>query len=386
MYGMNGSRKKIRIICLIGCALLACLLLAMLLKQKTGPLPGSTGSGLPGSEAGTKEAESTVFSPEAGTETEAEVSEAETSSVPDESTEVPSEEESRSPAETREGFTEEAPELDFLEGLELPAYDGRAYVSLNGGLPFFDTEAVRPDAYEKYYPQDGLGRCTQADAVAGPETMPKEKRGDIGSVKPSGWHTDRYPKELVDGEALYNRCHLLAFALTGENANERNLVTGTRYMNTAGMNAFENMTVDMIRETGLHVRCRVTPIWTGENLVCDGVIMEGWSVEDHGEAICYCVFAYNVQPGIVIDYATGDNRISDEDDPAPEESTEAPLPTLAEDFEGDFVLNIKKKTVHRPDCEGALNMSEKNRKEYSGSYNQLIREGYLPCGSCRPEE
>jgi len=276
-----------------------------------------------------------------------------------------------------------APELDYLKNLEIPEYDGKAYILINDGIPFFDTSDIKPESYEIYYDLDELGRCTLADAVVGQDLMPTEKRGDISSVKPTGWHKSRYPKELVDGESLYNRCHLIAFGMCGETANKYNLVTGTRYFNTKGVNNFENMVIDYVRETNEHVRYRVTPVWTGDNLVCDGEIVEAWSVEDNGEAICFCIYAYNVQPGIVIDYATGDNWLDGES--KPEEivsSVDEELPLLDEDYEGTFILNIKKKKIHTENCPGANDISEKNKEIYTGSYNELIKRGFVPDKAC----
>ena len=192
--------------------------------------------------------------------------------------------------------------------------------------------------------------------------------------------------KFVDGEALFNRCHLIAHYLTGENANPRNLVTGTRYMNTEGMNALENMVGDYIKETGNHVRYRVTPVWTGDNLICDGLLVEAWSVEDDGEDICFCIYAYNVQPGIVIDYRTGDNYAESGETPS---QTDQKEPSYAqyltdEDVIGDYVLNIKKKKFHLPDCQGVEDIAEENRKDYHGSRNELVEDGYVPCGGCKP--
>ena len=277
-----------------------------------------------------------------------------------------------------------APELTWLIDLVIPPYRGKAYEPINGNMPMFDTDNIAPVSYEIYYQLDELGRCTLADAVVGQDIMASGKRGSIGSVKPTGWHTDRY--SFVDGEALYNRCHLIAHYLTGEDANPRNLVTGTRYMNTEGMNALENMVGDYVRETGYHVRYRVTPVWTGDNLVCDGLLVEAWSVEDEGEDICFCIFAYNVQPGVIIDYSDGDNAPEDPSSSAAvtEQAPEYAKYLLDEDVTGTYILNIKKKKFHRPDCKGAADLAEDNREEYTGSRNELVENGYVPCGECKP--
>ena len=203
----------------------------------------------------------------------------------------------------------------------VPAYSGSPYVEINGNTPYFTASELRPDGHETYSNLDSLGRCGVADASVGKETMPTEKRGNIGNVKPTGWHTVKYAG--IDGNYLYNRCHLLAYELTAENANEKNLITGTRYLNIKGMLPFENMIADYVKETGNHVEYRVTPIFVGSELLARGVLMEGQSVEDNGAGIKFCVFAYNVQPGVTIDYATGDSS-------GPEfkgSATPAPIPT-----------------------------------------------------------
>ena len=189
---------------------------------------------------------------------------------------------------------------------DIPEYSGEPYVVLNDNWPDFDVEDLTTEPFEIYSELDSLGRCGVAYAHVCLEIMPTEERGNIGQVKPSGWQTVKY--DFVDGKYLYNRCHLIGYQLAGENAHERNLITGTRYMNVAGMLPFENMVDSYVEETGNHVLYRVTPIFEGNNLVASGVQMEGFSVEDEGEGICFNVFVYNVQPGVVIDYATGNSR------------------------------------------------------------------------------
>ncbi len=188
---------------------------------------------------------------------------------------------------------------------QVPAYSGKPYVVLNGNTPSFQPQELETDAYEYYSDLDSLGRCGYTMACIGRETMPTEDRESISSVKPTGWVQNRY--DFVDGESLYNRCHLIGFQLTGENANKQNLITGTRSLNVEGMLPFENMVADYIKETGNHVLYRVTPIFEGNELVARGVQMEGWSLEDGGEGICFHVYCYNNEPGVVIDYATGEN-------------------------------------------------------------------------------
>lgn len=188
---------------------------------------------------------------------------------------------------------------------DIPEYSGEPYVVLQDNWPDFDAEDMTTEPFEFYSELDGLGRCGAAYANICLEIMPTEERGDIGQVKPSGWQTVKY--DCVDGKYLYNRCHLIGYQLAGENANKQNLITGTRYMNVDGMLPFENMVDDYVEDTENHVLYRVTPIFEGTNLVASGVHMEAFSVEDEGEGICFNVFVYNVQPGITIDYATGDS-------------------------------------------------------------------------------
>ena len=199
------------------------------------------------------------------------------------------------------------PSADSVE--EIPPFSGEAYIAINGNIPFFVEEEYTTESYEYYSELDELGRCGVTEACIGIDIMPTEDRGDIGSVKPSGWKSVKY--DIVDGKYLYNRCHLIGFQLAGENANKKNLITGTRYLNIEGMLPFENMVADYVQETENHVLYRVTPIFEGDDLVAQGVVMEGWSVEDEGEGICFCVFAYNAQPGIEIDYTTGESRLSE---------------------------------------------------------------------------
>ena len=191
---------------------------------------------------------------------------------------------------------------------EIPAFDGKtAYVAINDNVPDFKESELVIESYEKYAPLDALGRCGVAMACVGKDIMPTEERGSIGQVKPSGWHTVKY--DIVDGKYLYNRCHLIGYQLTGENANKQNLITGTRYLNVEGMLPFEDMIADYVKETGNHVLYRVTPVFDGDDLVASGVQMEAISVEDNGEGICFNVYAYNAQPGVSIDYATGESKL-----------------------------------------------------------------------------
>lgn len=191
----------------------------------------------------------------------------------------------------------------------VPAYSQKPYAVINNNIPYFTEADYTTESYEYYSKLDSLGRCGVCMASIGRDLMPSEERGPIGKVRPSGWHTIKY--DNIDGNYLYNRCHLIGYQLTGENANTANLITGTRYLNVQGMLPFEDMTADYIKETGNHVLYRATPVFDGDNLVANGVLLEGYSVEDNGDGICFNVFCYNVQPGIEIDYATGDSSQTD---------------------------------------------------------------------------
>lgn len=258
---------------------------------------------------------------------------------------------------------------------EVPAYSGSPYVELDGNQPGFSLEERTTDSFETYSTLDALGRCGPAYACIGQDLMPTEDRESISSVHPTGWVQAEY--SFVDGGSLYNRCHLIGFQLTGENANEENLITGTRYMNVEGMLPFENMVADYIKETGNHVLYRAIPIFEGENLVASGVVMEAFSVEDEGEGVCFHVYVYNVQPGVEIDYATGESWET-------RDSASSALESQAEEQETDYVLNTSSKKFHLPDCSSVDSMSGKNRQEYHGTREELIAQGYEPCGSCHP--
>ena len=191
--------------------------------------------------------------------------------------------------------------------LNIPDYNGKPYAEVNGNRPFFDNDDITTEVFETYSDLDYLGRCGTAYANICKELMPTEERGEIGMIKPTGWHTVKYP-DIIEDRYLYNRCHLIGYQLSGENANSANLITGTRYFNVEGMLRFENWVAEYVRETNNHVLYRVTPVFDGNDLVAKGVLMEAYSVEDNGAGVEFCVFVYNVQPGIEIDYRTGDSR------------------------------------------------------------------------------
>ena len=264
-----------------------------------------------------------------------------------------------------------------------------AFITLNDNVPYFtDDEKATTKAYEKYSELDSLGRCGVVIACIGRELMPKadEERGSISSVTPSGWEQAKYDTKLIDGGYLYNRAHLIGWQLTAENANERNLITGTRYFNVDGMLPFENLVADYVKETGNHVMYRVTPDFEGNNLVATGVTMEAYSVEDNGDGIQFCVYVYNFQPGILIDYATGKSRLDDGTE-IPDNSTENGEKDdtgTGESDEMTYILNTSSKKFHDPDCAGAKTMKESNKQTYTGSRDDVIAEGYSPCGTCKP--
>ena len=199
---------------------------------------------------------------------------------------------------TQQANTPSATNID-----EIPPYTGAPYVVINQNIPSFDNEKLPTHSYEDFGKLDTLKRCVSVEANIGRDLMPTADRKSISHIKPTGWHSVRY--DNVDGKSLYNRCHLIGFQLTGENDNDRNLITGTRYLNVEGMLPFEDMVADYVKETGNHVFYRVTPIFEGNNLIASGVQMEGKSVEDNGEGIMYNVYCYNVQPDIAINYQTG---------------------------------------------------------------------------------
>ena len=256
-------------------------------------------------------------------------------------------------------------------------YQGEPYVVINDNNPDFTEADMTTVSFESYGELDVLGRCTTAFANIGKDLMPAEKRGSIGEVKPTGWQTAKY--DNVDGKYLYNRCHLIGYQLTGENANEKNLITGTRYLNVDGMLPFENMVADYIKETNNHVLYRVTPVFSGDNLVASGVHMEAKSVEDNGDGILFNVYCFNAQPGIAIDYATGDSHQDDSIVADASKST-----TAAEANVQTYVLNTNTKKFHKESCNSAKSMDASNKKIYTGSRQEIIDMGYEACGVCKP--
>lgn len=277
---------------------------------------------------------------------------------------------------------------DESTAFTIPDYEGNPYIEVNGNQPSFTDDQLKPNSYESYSELDSLGRCGVAEACVGVDTMPTQDRESISEVRPSGWENEAY--DFVDGGYVYNRCHLIGFQLTGENANEKNLITGTRYMNTEGMLPFENMVADYVQETENHVLYRVTPIFEGENLVASGVLMEAKSVEDNGEGILFSVYCYNVQPGVAIDYQTGKNWADDasagsvvpDKSQSVSESNEATSEGQVE--VNQYVLNTNSKKFHYPTCSSAESISPENREEVETMREELLSDGYTPCGRCNP--
>lgn len=288
---------------------------------------------------------------------------------------------------------------EALSLTDLPPFSGTPYVELNNNIPHFTENDYLNTSFEIYSDLDSLGRCGAAFANISKDTIPTEEREAIGHIKPSGWHTVKY--DCVDGKYLYNRCHLIAYNLCGENSNEKNLITGTRYMNVQGMLPFEIKVYDYVVETGNHVLYRTTPVFEGDNLLALGVVMEGWSVEDSGKGICFNVFVYNAQPGVEIDYATGESRLTEDEtsnflpennifnDDIMSSETNNSAANEQEDESGvaqnaDYILNTNSYKFHYPTCDSVADMSERNKKEYIGDRDDLINQGFVPCKVCNP--
>ena len=266
----------------------------------------------------------------------------------------------------------------------IPPYAGYPYVEIAGNTPTFTADEIAEavSSYEFFSEPDALGRCGFVEASVGVDLMPTEERGSIGMVKPSGWQTAKY--DIVSGKYLYNRCHLIGFQLTGENANEKNLITGTRYLNIDGMLPFENMIATYVKDTENHVLFRVTPVYVGNELVARGLLMEAYSVEDEGDGVCFYVYVYNVQPGIVINYADGTSYLSTEPPvtTAPPVSPDTPS-RPAEEIK-TYIVNTNTDKFHLESCQYANSMKHENRDEITATRTDLIEAGYDPCGSCKP--
>lgn len=325
--------------------------------------------------------------PQESTKKNAEVTELPYDSETEKTTLEQSESETAVPLEETETQEIEEPAVTAVSLSDIPEYDGSPYVEVQGNKPDFSEKDMTTKAFETYSEQDPLGRCGVAFANVCIGLMPTEKRGEIGQVRPSGWQLVKY--NTIDGKYLYNRCHLIAYQLAGENANEKNLITGTRYLNVEGMLPFENRVADYVKETGNHVLYRVTPLYKGDNLVASGVEMEALSVEDGGKGISFHVFCYNVQPGIHIDYANGDSYQEKDEDTAAQkkpngQKADTDKTNTEETKEATYILNTNTHKFHHTDCRSVKRMKEKNKEKYTGDREKLIEAGYDPCQNCNP--
>lgn len=276
------------------------------------------------------------------------------------------------------------PKRPDLTLADIPPYQDELSVIIHENKPFFTEQQLEEgaDSFEIYYGLDSLNRVIGAFASIGQDLMPTERRGDISKIKPTGWVQNAYDF-IKDGPQLYNRSHLIAYSLSAENANEANLMTGTRAFNAHGMEPYERMVKDYVDQTDNHVLYRVTPFFEGDNLVANGVLLEAESVEDHGEGVQFCVFVYNVQPGVEIDYATGENHEAahhddDHHDAASQTSTDS------EKAAKKYVLNTRSMIFHAPECESVSKMKAKNRQDVTANREDLIEQGYTPCANCHP--
>ena len=272
---------------------------------------------------------------------------------------------------------------DFLSTIE--PWSGQPYCEINGNVP--DIEEIWATTQESLDPLDSLGRCGTANSCIGTEGMPTEPRGNISEIHPTGWHSDKY--DGVEGGNLFNRCHLIAHKLSGDDAVARNLITGTSYRNRQGMLPFEDQIYEYVTSTGNHVMYRVAPCFAGDELVARGVHMQAISVEDQGKGLAFNVFCYNVQPGIEIDYATGDNRLAGDTSKVPEAQEDNKV--SAEDTNSNeeaqkntYVLNTNTKKFHVKSCNSVNQMKDKNKQEIEATRDEVIAKGYEPCGNCHP--
>lgn len=269
----------------------------------------------------------------------------------------------------------------------IPPYSGAPWIEVHGDAPYFSEDEKTTDVFESYSELDSFGRCGQAYANICQELMPTEEREQIGQVKPSGWHTVKYPERIKD-LYLYNRCHLIGFQLAGENANERNLITGTRFLNIEGMLPFEDEIAGHVHESKHHVLYRVTPIFLDDDLVCRGVEMEASCIEDdgrtNGAGVCFHVFAYNIQPGIGIDYATGESWVESDQPESKETGTTSSRNEERNAEKQEYAVNVNTGKFHLPDCASAQKANPGNIKRWVCTREDLTGDGYSPCGVCNP--
>lgn len=253
---------------------------------------------------------------------------------------------------------------------EVEPYTVYPYTVINNNIPEFEkTDYTK--SFEKYGELDSLGRCTSCIANIGTDLMPTKERGAIGSVKPTGWQVAKYSN--IDGRYLYNRCHLIGYQLSAENANPNNLITGTRYLNIEGMLPFENKVATYVKATSNHVLYRVTPIFKDDELVARGVQMEAYSIEDDGEGVEFNVYCYNVQPDIEIDYKTGNSKYVGNEAEAIDNGEKQ-----------KYIVNISTKKFHKEDCPSVKKIKSENKKAYTGYKENLVKNGYSPCSQCNP--
>ena len=304
--------------------------------------------------------------------------------VQEENSEAPDGEAAQEGEGTQEGILYDS--SGFLESI--PEWDGQQpYCEVNYNVP--DIEEIWTVTQESLDPLDSLGRCGTANSCIGLDGMPDKPRGNISEIHPTGWHSDTY--DFVEGGNLYNRCHLIAHKLSGDDAVDRNLITGTSYMNRKGMLPFEDMIEEYVKSTGNHVMYRVTPCFAGEELVARGVHMQAVSVEDNGQGLSFNVFCYNVEPGIEIDYATGDNRpagdAADADGQAGTQEQAAPETSDQTEPAGPvntYVLNTNTRKFHYESCKSVRQMKDKNKRIVEATREEIIAQGYDPCGNCHP--
>lgn len=295
--------------------------------------------------------------------------------------------------------------VSTLQVASIAEYTDRDYIEINNNVPDFYLWQITKTPYIIFSAFDELGRTGAGMACLGTETLPTEARSEIGDIRPTGWHTTRYD-DLIEDRYLYNRTHVLGFMLSGDNNTPENLFTGTRYLNAGTMLQFEILVCNYIEKTGNHVIYRVTPIYRDDDLVATGVQMEAWSVEDSGAGVCFNVFLYNIQPGILIDYSNGDSKedsayvpvsatpvlpllvMGEVEGNVPDRSipTDAPAEEqpLEETAVVTYVLNTNTRKFHLPNCPSVTDMKEKNREDFYGTRDEVIAAGYQPCGRCHP--
>jgi len=271
----------------------------------------------------------------------------------------------------RESISHYEPEILTDVFKDTPTFSEYPYVIVNENKPIFSDKELSPNCVEKYSELDKLGRCGVAFAVIGKESMPTGKRQNISNIRPTGWHTTKY--DVVSGKYLYNRCHLIAYQLTSENANPKNIITGTRYMNEQGMLPLENLVADYVKETDNHVAYRVSPVFKDENLLASGVQIEAFSIEDDGYGICFNIYCFNAQPKVIINYTTGESSLDDDF----EYITDT-------DKKPDFILDSKSKEYHLPSCDKIADIEDDIKLDYIGDKDKFKSLGYSPCKKCKP--